>query len=226
MISSHPEIELAGFIEQTCLKPTATVDDVRQMCWEAQRYRFAAVCVAPVYAPLAVELLHKQKPQVFTVVGFPLGLTTAPCKLFEAQEAAARGVTGLEVMVNLGAIKSGHYNAIYEELGQIVDAVGCEVRAILELNLLDATERQHVAEVCLDVGVTALKTSAGWSGPVRPEDILGLRRILRNQLGIKVAGGIHTLNQALERLAAGANRLGTGRGVEILREQHALGETA
>ncbi|AGY57341.1 deoxyribose-phosphate aldolase [Gloeobacter kilaueensis] len=226
MISSHPEIELAGFIEQTCLKPTTTADDIRQICWEAQRYRFGAVCVAPVYARLAVEQLHKQKPKIFTVVGFPLGLSTAAAKLYEAEEAAAMGVDGLEVMVNLGAVKSGQYNVIYEELGRIVDAVSCEVRAILEWNLLDGDERKHLAEVCLDVGVSMLKTSAGWSGLVKTEDVQALRRVVRNQLGIKVAGGVHSLSQALELLAAGANRLGTSRGVEILREQHRLEETA
>ncbi len=226
MISGHPEIELAGFIEQTCLKPTTTADDVRQVCYEAQRYRFAAVCVPPVLARLAVELLHKQKPQVYTVVGFPMGVNTAAVKLYEAQEAAASGVTGLEVMVNMGAIKSGDFNSVYHELGQIVDAVNCSVRATLEWNLLDQDQRKHMAEACLDLGISAIKTSAGWSGPATSADIQAMSRLLRGQLGIKAAGSIRNRHQALEMIVAGATRLGTSRGVEILREQEQLGESA
>jgi len=226
MISSHPEIELAGFIEQTCLRPTTAAEDVRQVCWEAQHYRFAAVCVPPTFARLAVDLLHQQRPQVYTVIGFPLGQSTSTTKLYEAEEAAATGVDGLEVMVNLGAIKQGDYNTAYEELGRIVDAVPCAVRAIVELSLLNADERRHLAEVCMDVGVTAIKTATGWSGPVNCQDVQGLRRVVRGQLAIKAAGGVRTYSQSLELLAAGASRLGTSRGVEILREQQQWSKSA
>lgn len=226
MISSHPEIELAGFIEQTCLKPTATEQDIRQVCWEAEQYRFSGVCVAPVYVRLAVGLLHKKKPQVVTVIGFPAGTSTSATKLYEAQEATAHGANVLEVMANLGFVKGGQYNAVYEEFGQIVEETNRPVRAILELNLLEPDEWKRVAEICLDVGVSGLKTATGWAGATRHEDVQQLRRLVRNQLGIKAAGGIRTLNQALELLAAGADRLGTSRGVEMMREQELEGQSS
>ncbi|NJM96137.1 MAG: deoxyribose-phosphate aldolase [Phormidesmis sp. RL_2_1] len=219
------EIDLAPFIDHTLLAPAATAEHIAQLCEQADRYGFAAVCLYPVHVPLAVERLHGKKPHVCTVIGFPSGATTANTKLYEAQEAVENGANELDVVINLGWLKMGDTKRLHAEIAAIVELTGQPVKAILETALLTTGEKRLAAEVCLDAGVRFLKTSTGWQGGATVEDVKLLRQIGGDAIGIKASGGIRTPAQAIALIEAGANRLGTSYGPEILRLQ-AAGEAA
>lgn len=224
-IAAVPEIDFAPLIDHTLLAPAASEQHILQLCEEAERYRFAAVCIYPTYVPLAVEQLHAKQPQVCTVIGFPSGATTAKTKLYEAQEAAENGANELDVVINLGWLKAGNTNSLHAEIASIVELTGLPVKAILETALLSADEKRLAAEVCLDAGVQFLKTSTGWQGGATVEDVKLLRQIGGDRIGIKASGGIRTPDQAIALVEAGANRLGTSRGVAILQQLAAADET-
>lgn len=213
------EIDLAPYIDHTLLVPAAQEAQIAQLCEQADRYGFAAVCLYPVHVPFAVEKLHDRKPKVCTVIGFPSGATTPAVKLYEAQEAAEHGADELDVVINLGWLKAGETRRVHDEIAQVVELTGLPVKAILETSLLSETEKRLAAEICLDAGVRFLKTSTGWQGGATVEDVSLLRKIGGDRIGIKASGGIRTAQQAIALIEAGANRLGTSRGVEILKAQ-------
>lgn len=215
------DIDLAPYIDHSLLMSTATLEHVDHWCKEAQRYGFASVCVYPVHVKRAVENLHEGSVTVGTVIGFPTGAETTASKLFAAQEAAENGATELDVVINLGWLKAGQLEQVHTELAQIVEMTGQSVKAILEMTLLDESEKRTVADVCMDAGVSFLKTSTGWHGGATIEDIQLLKDISRGRVGIKASGGIRTPSQALALIKAGATRLGTSRGPDILRQQSA-----
>ena len=212
-------IDLSPFIDHTLLAPAATAEHIRHLCDQADTLRFAAVCVYPTYVPLAVELLHGKRPKVCTVIGFPSGATTSKTKLYEAQEAAENGATELDVVINLGWLKAGETTQLHKEIAAIVELTGQDVKAILETNILSTAEKRLAAEVCLDAGVKFLKTSTGWQGGATAEDVKLLRQVAGDRIGIKASGGIRTPEQTMALIEAGANRLGTSRGPEILTLQ-------
>lgn len=218
----YPDIDLAPFIDHALLSPTATPEQVEKWCQEAERFHFAAVCVYPIYVKQAADLLHGKAPKICTVIGFPTGATTPTAKLYEAQEAVENGATELDVVIHLGAIKAGNSEAIYRELAPICEETGQTVKAILETTLLTDAEKQGVAEICMDAGVQFLKTSTGWQGGATIADVQLLKKITRGQIGIKASGGIRTLEQAFDLVMAGATRLGTSRGPELLRQRDTL----
>jgi len=221
-MDAHLEINLAEFIDHALLIPTATSEQVTQWCAEADRYGFAAVCVYPVHVRQAVELLHTKRPKVCTVIGFPTGANTSRTKLFEAQEAAENGATELDVVINLGWLKMGETDKLHRELAEICEATGQTVKAILETGLLTDDEKKLAAEVCLDAGVTFLKTSTGWHGGATVEDVKLLKQVTRDRVGIKASGGIRSAEQAIELILAGAIRLGTSRGPDLVRQRDRL----
>lgn len=225
MAAIKPEdIDLAPYIDHALLTPTASPDQLVQVCSEADQFGFAAVCVYPVYVRQATELLHGKRPKVCTVIGFPSGATTSAVKLYEAQEAVDNGATELDVTLNLGWIKTGETNQLHQEIAAICEATGQVVKAILETALLSDDERQLAAEICMDAGVGFLKTSTGWHGGATVADVKQLREITKGQLGIKASGGIRTPDQALALVMAGATRLGTSRGPDIVRLRGSLEE--
>ncbi len=211
-------IDLAPLIDHTLLAPAATADQILQLCDQADRYGFAAVCIYPVHVPLAVERLHGKRPKVCTVIGFPSGATTPKVKLYEAQEAVENGATELDVVINLGWLKMGDTGRLHAEIAAIAE-LGQPVKAILETTLLTLAEKRLAAEVCLDAGVKFLKTSTGWQGGATVEDVKILRQIGGDRIGIKASGGIRTPEQAVALVEAGATRIGTSRGPEILQQQ-------
>lgn len=224
MAADYPEIDLAAYIDHSLLNPLATPEAIAQLCAEAERFRFAAVCVFPVHVPQAVSLLHRQEPKVCTVIGFPTGATTPAVKLYEAQEAVENGATELDVVINLGWLKAGKVEQVHREIAEICAATGQTVKAILETALLTDAEKQLAAEACLDAGVAYLKTSTGWHGGATVADVRLLKSVARDRVGIKAAGGIRTVAQALELILAGATRLGTSRGVELIHWRDRLEE--
>lgn len=219
MAVGDSEIDIATYIDHALLNPTATFQEVEQCCNEADRFHFPTVCVYPSAVRQAAELLHGKKTQVCSVIGFPTGATTAAVKLYEAQEAVENGAIELDVVINLGWLKAGRSEEIYREIADICEETGKTVKAILETTLLTDTEKRLAAEICMDAGAAYLKTSTGWFGGATVNDVLFLQKIAKNQVGIKASGGIRTIEQALDLIAAGATRLGTSRGIDLVRQQ-------
>jgi deoxyribose-phosphate aldolase len=220
MLAALPDI--ATVIEHALLQPGITPAAIAQGCEEADRYGFPVVCVYPSAVPQCVELLHRRACQVCAVIGFPTGATTSLVKYTEAMEAVEAGAKELDVMLNVGWLKGGKTKEVYEEIAQIVSESQQTVKAILEMNLLTEAERTLAVEICLDAGVHYLKTGTGWCGGVTDEQVQWLHKITQQRVGIKAAGGIKTLAQAQELLLAGATRIGTSRGVDLVQQQAAL----
>jgi deoxyribose-phosphate aldolase len=214
------EINLAEYIEHTLLKPSATPEEIQQCCRQAIQYNFPVICIYPSAVKQVTELLHNQKVAVCTVIGFPTGANTPAVKLYEAQEAAENGATELDVVINLGWLKSGQSDKIYQEIAPICSETGKIVKAILETTVLTDAEKKLAAEICLDAGVSYLKTSTGWFGGATVADIRLLKEVSRGQVGIKASGGIRTVAQAIALIEAGATRLGTSRGVDLVKQQN------
>ena len=224
MAVTDREIDIATYIDHTLLKPSAIPEEVNKLCQEAWQYNFPAVCIYPTSVAQATEQLHDKQPRVCTVIGFPTGAMTSDVKLYEAQSAVENGATELDVVLNLGWVKSGESGKIYREIAQICEETGQSVKAILETTVLTNEEKQLAAEICLDAGVTYLKTSTGWFGGATIEDVKLLQEITKGQIGIKASGGIRTYEQAIALIHAGATRLGTSRGVDLLRQQNEMGK--
>ncbi len=219
MAADYSDIDIAPLIDHTLLNPLATPEQIEKLCQEADRYQFAAVCIYPCYVPLAVELLQRKNPKVCTVIGFPSGANTSATKLYEAREAVENGAAELDVVINLGWLKIGKTEEIHREIAQICEETGVTVKAILETTLLTDAEKRIAAEICMDAGVTFLKTSTGWNGGATVADVTSLYELAKERVGIKASGGILKVEQAMDLVVAGATRLGTSRGVDLLRQR-------
>lgn len=213
------DIDIADYIDHSLLNPSATIKDVEKFCNQAIQYNFPTVCVYPNAVRKAADLLHQKKVKVCTVIGFPTGATTSNVKLYEAQEAIENGASELDVVINLGWLKAGKSEDIYHEIAQICEETGQTVKAILETNVLTNTEKRLAAEICMDAGVSFLKTSTGWFGGATVEDVSFLAKITQGKVGIKASGGIRNIQQALQLIEAGATRLGTSRGIDLVHQQ-------
>jgi len=210
------DLDIAPYIDHTLLNQTATPEQVKQFCYEAERYKFASVCVFPSYVKLAKELLQGKPPKVSTVIGFPTGATTSKVKLYEAQEAVENGATELDVVINLSWLKTGKTEDLYREIAEICEETGQTVKAIIETTILTEEEKCLAVEVLMDAGISYIKTSTGWYGGATVEDVQLIKSISKGRVGIKASGGIRTYQQAVDLIIAGATRLGTSRGVDIL----------
>lgn len=219
MAADYSDIDIAPLIDHTLLNPLATPEQIEKLCQEADRYQFAAVCVYPCYVRLAAELLQRKNPKICTVIGFPSGANTSATKLYEAREAVENGATELDVVINLGWLKIGKTEEVHREIAQICEETGVTVKAILETTLLTDAEKRLAAELCMDAGVTFLKTSTGWNGGATVVDVKSLYELAKERVGIKASGGILKIEQALDLVVAGATRLGTSRGVDLLRQR-------
>ncbi|TAE60610.1 MAG: deoxyribose-phosphate aldolase [Nostocales cyanobacterium] len=219
MAADYPNIDIAPFIDHSLLLPTTTPEQIERWCEEAYRFNFAAVCIHPCYVKQAVELLHNKNPKVCTVIGFPTGSTTSAVKLYEAQEAVENGAQELDVVINLGWLKAGKTEELHREMATICEETGIPVKVILETSLLTDAEKKLSAELAMDAGAAFLKTSTGWNGGATVEDVRFLKEIAKDRVGIKASGGIRTHEDALNLIMAGATRLGTSRGIELLRQR-------
>ncbi len=213
-------MNLAQYIDHTILKPEATVEDIRQLCQEAVDNQFAAVCVNPCYVDLAAHLLSRTGVKVATVIGFPLGATLPEVKVFEAKEAVLRKATELDMVINIGVAKMGLWDVVTDDIRQVVAAAdGNTVKVIIETALLTDEEKRYACQAVLDAGAHFVKTSTGFGpGGATVEDILLLKSVAGNQIGIKASGGIRTREQAQAMIAAGATRLGTSAGISIVQK--------
>ncbi|HAW60151.1 MAG TPA: deoxyribose-phosphate aldolase [Actinobacteria bacterium] len=221
--------DLARIIDQTLLKPDATEEDVRRFCREAARHNFASVFVNPFYTDLAFRLLEDSSVRVGTTVGFPLGASTSAVKCFEARDAIERGAREIDMVLNIGALKSGNVDAVQRDIYGVMGAIRekeiegevgpITVKVIIEACYLTDEEKRIACRVIEEAGADFVKTSTGLGpGGATVHDVRLLRKYLRSKVGVKASGGIRTLEQCLEMLKAGANRIGTSSGVEIMKE--------
>jgi deoxyribose-phosphate aldolase len=219
--TDHPEIDLADYIDHTLLDPLATSEAIAELCEQADRFHFPTVCVYPVHVKQAVGLLHRKGPRVCTVIGFPSGATTSAVKLYEAQDALELGATELDVVMNLGWLREGNLDAVHREIAELCSLSDAIVKVILETTRLSDPEKRIATELCMDAGAEFVKTSTGWQGGATVADVRLLKEITRDRIGIKASGGIRTVEQALSLILAGATRLGTSRGVELIQLREA-----
>ncbi|MEI7847011.1 MAG: deoxyribose-phosphate aldolase [Chloroflexota bacterium] len=212
---------IAGWIDHTILKPDAKSEQVRKLCAEARQFHFATVCVNPAYVSLCAELLDGSGVGVCSVVGFPLGATFPEMKAAETRMAISAGATEIDTVINIGALKSADYALALRDVQAVVDAAAgkAHVKVILEMCYLDLHEKIIGCLLCKEAGADFVKTSTGFgSSGATAEDVALMRRLVGTELGVKAAGGIRTLQDAILMIAAGANRLGASAGISILKE--------
>jgi deoxyribose-phosphate aldolase len=224
--SGDPGREVAALIDHTLLKPDATQDQIAQLCFEAKKYGFAAVCVNPTNVKLCSQLLKGSRVHVCTVVGFPLGATPPEVKAYEAQQAIDDGATEVDMVINIGALKSRESALVARDIAGVVEAAGPDalVKVILEMALLTTEEKIAGCSLARAAGAEFVKTSTGFaSGGATVEDVRLMRQVVGPGMGVKAAGGIRTREEAQAMIAAGATRLGTSASVKIVRGETATG---
>ncbi|MDH4222385.1 MAG: deoxyribose-phosphate aldolase [candidate division Zixibacteria bacterium] len=221
MKKSLEKIDLAGMIDHTLLKPETTPADIKRLCGEGIEYEFASICVNPVYVRLASEELKGSKVKVCSVSGFPLGANRPEIKAKEAERGCRDGAAEIDMVMNLGALKSGDYHLIEDEIKLILEIIGKGkiLKVILETCILTREEKIKGAQIVKACGAHFVKTSTGF-GPAGAtvEDVSLLRKIVGQSFGVKASGGIRDQKSALELIHAGANRIGTSSGIKIIEE--------
>lgn len=224
----HPdERPVAAWIDHTLLKPEATPEQIEKLCAEARRYSFASVCVNPIYVPQASRALQGGPVLVCTVVGFPLGATLSAAKAEEARLSIAEGAREIDMVVPIGMLKGGQWQAVSDDIRRIVEVShggGAIVKVILEMALLTRTEKITGCLLSQAAGADFVKTSTGFGpGGATLEDVELMRRVVGPELGVKAAGGVRSLADALAMLKVGATRLGTSAGAKIVEEAASVG---
>ncbi len=214
---------IAYCIEHTLLKPEATEDDVQKLCREAEEYGFAAVCVHPAYVRLASQLLQGTSVKVCTVVGFPLGSNLPEVKAYEASRVIDKGADEIDMVINIGALKSGEDELVYRDIQRVVEVSqeeGVVVKVIIETSYLTKGEKVEACRLACRAGADFVKTSTGLGpGGATVRDVILLREtVVGSSMGVKAAGGIRTYKDAKKMIEAGATRIGTHAGVQIIKE--------
>lgn len=219
-MDSSQQDALAALIDHTLLRADATAADIRQLCAEARKYRFASVCVNPYWVPLAAAELSGSPVKVCTVVGFPLGANPTATKVAETQNAVRQGADEIDMVINIGELKGGNYDAVRDDIAAVGEAAHqgrAILKVILETALLDDRQKVIASTIAKEAGADFVKTSTGFLGGVATvEDVALMRRAVT--IGVKASGGIRTAADARKMVEAGATRLGTSSGINIIRE--------
>ncbi len=212
--------KLAKFIDHTLLKPDASYADIKRLCEEALKFGFHSACVHPYYIGVVNNLLKGSNVRITTVIGFPFGMTTTEGKVYEAMQAALAGADELDIVINIGALKSGDWDFVRKDISDVIAATkGLVHKVIIEACYLTTAEKRKVVDIALQVGAEFIKTSTGFGlKGAQTRDIRLIKSIVGDKAGIKAAGGIRTLKQVLAMLEAGATRIGTSAGVSIMKK--------
>lgn len=215
--------DLARMIDHTLLKPDATADQISRLCAEARENHFATVCINPNWVSLCARLLQGSGVKVCTVVGFPLGATLPEVKAFESERAIACGASEIDMVQNIGALKSRDYKSVAADVEAVVRAAHTRqatVKVIIEAALLTDEEKVESCAIAQAAGADYVKTSTGFGpGGATAADVALMRKVVGPSIGVKAAGGIRTAQDAQEMIAAGATRLGASAGVKIVGEK-------
>ncbi len=212
--------ELAGLIDHTLVKAYATQVDITELCDEAVQNGFASVSINPAWTSYCAKRLAGTSVRVNPTIGFPLGANAAHIKVEEARDAVRNGAAEVDMVINIGALKSGFPRFVEQEIGAVVRAVpGVPVKVILETGYLNTEEKITVCEMSVRAGAAFVKTCTGFGhSGATVEDVTLMRRVVGAKFGVKAAGGIRTYGDVRALLEAGANRIGTSAGVDILAD--------
>lgn len=208
------------YIDHTNLKQDATKDAIVKLCEEAKEHDFASVCVNPGWVPLCAKELAGSDVKVCTVIGFPLGATTSASKAFETKDAVNNGAQEVDMVINVGALKGGDDEYVYNDIKAVVDASGdAHTKVIIETCLLTDEEKVRACELAVKAGADFVKTSTGFStGGATVHDVALMRKTVGDKCGVKASGGIHTREEMLALIDAGATRIGASAGIALIKE--------
>jgi deoxyribose-phosphate aldolase len=211
---------LSHLIDHTLLRPDATHDEIAQLCYEARKHGFASVCVNPSHVKLCADLLKGSDVLTCTVVGFPLGATSTEAKTFEAQKAVRDGAKEVDMVINVGALRSHDYELVEHDIASVATAVhagGAILKVIIEAALLTDDEKVAASQLAKVAGADFVKTSTGFGpGGATAEDVALMRRVVGPKIGVKASGGIRTRADVQKMVEAGATRIGASASVKIV----------
>lgn len=216
MMNKH---QIARYIDHTLLKPEASLSDIGKLCLEAVEYGFASVCVNPCNVEAAYAGVAGSQVRVCTVIGFPLGAGTTAAKVFEAEDAVRRGAQEVDMVMNIGRFKEEKFEYVKEDISAVAASVKGKavLKVIVETGFLSDCEVKRACEIVRDAGADFIKTSTGFSkGGATVEHVKIMKGVMGEQIGIKASGGVRNYEQALAMIAAGATRIGTSAGIEIV----------
>ena len=209
---------LASMIDHTLLKPTATKEQVAELCQQALVNHFASVCINPCFVKLATEMLKGSDVKTCTVIGFPLGANSTEVKAFEAKKAVNEGAQEVDMVINIGALKEGDLEYVENEIAQVVKvSQGALVKVIIETCFLTDEEKVTVCKLAKKAGANFVKTSTGFgTGGATVSDVSLMRKTVGDSMGVKASGGVRSLDETLAVINAGASRIGTSSGIKIV----------
>ncbi|MCB7068890.1 deoxyribose-phosphate aldolase [Caldifermentibacillus hisashii] len=214
-------MEIAKYIDHTLLKADATKSQIETLCNEAKEYGFFSVCVNPTWVSFAANILEGSDVKVCTVIGFPLGATTSETKAFETVNAIHNGAKEVDMVINIGALKSGDLDAVKNDIEAVVNAAKGQalVKVIIETSLLTDDEKKTACRLAVEAGADYVKTSTGFStGGATAGDIQLMRETVGPEIGVKASGGVRTAADAKAMIEAGASRIGASSGVAIVKD--------
>jgi len=217
-------MNLNQYIDHTLLKPDQTEQSIIQLCEEAKKYQFASVCVNSTWVKLCSDLLSNTEVKVAAVIGFPLGATTTEVKAFETSQVIKLGATEVDMVMNVGRLKSKHFNYVLEDIKAVVSAAGerAIVKVILETGFLTDEEIEEACRISVRAGAQFVKTSTGFGpGGATIHHIELMRNTVGPEIGVKASGGIRNAETAIAMVQAGATRIGTSSGVVIMEGKQA-----
>lgn len=219
-------MKLNKYIDHTILKPETTKEQVAQILAEAKEYDFASVCVNPTWVSFAAQELKDSNVKVCTVIGFPLGANTPALKAFETKDAIENGADEIDMVINIGALKSKNYDLVLEDIQAVVAASGDKlVKVIIETCLLTEEEKVKACQLSKEAGADFVKTSTGFStGGATVEDVALMRRTVGPDMGVKASGGARSYEDAIAFIEAGATRIGASSGVAIMKGEKTDGD--
>ncbi len=219
--------EFAKFFDHTILKPEASVSDIKKLCDEAMKYGFTSVCVNPSYVKTASERLCCSNVKVCTVIGFPLGASTTETKIYETKNAIENGANEIDMVINVGAIKSGNWELVEHDIKSVSEACGEKalLKVIFETCLLSDKEKVEACKVSERAGADFVKTSTGFStGGATESDIVLMNTNVSENVGIKASGSVRDLDTVIKMINSGATRIGASASVKIMEEFEIRGE--
>lgn len=214
-----------SYIDHTLLKADANEEQIHALIDEAKEYQFVSVCVNPTWVKTAANALKDSPVKVCTVIGFPLGASTTTVKAFEAKDAIANGADEIDMVINIGALRSRNYKLVEDDIKAVVESSGTKlVKVIIETCLLTDDEKVKACQLAKSAGADFVKTSTGFStGGATIEDIVLMRKTVGPDMGVKASGGARTLKAAQAFIKVGANRIGTSSGVAIMKGKESHG---
>lgn len=213
------ENALAKMIDHTLLKPDSTKEQIIQLCGEAKEYSFATVCIQPTYVPVAKQVLQDSDVGITTVIGFPLGATSTFTKVAETRDAIASGATEVDMVINIGALKSQDDMAVFQDIKSVVEAANQQVfvKVIIETGYLTVEEKILACQLAKEAGADFVKTSTGFGpGAATVADIELMRETVGEAMGVKASGGVRDQETAKLMIEAGATRIGASAGISII----------